>query len=660
MSEADLLRIACLDPFEGQQALDRIRHLLDSTEAGCRVFHNSFRDFVREELPDCQLLHLDREILAYLKDRPRTPAWFAHAFEYARAAQDHGFLVDASTASYVEDALAKGRPRDEILEALSLCLRAAVATQDPVATARIAELVGHTNTRLEYHMDRVQLQRTLLAIGDPEAALAAISREGRVYDTSEDTAAALVELAARGHSAFGKQLAVSFFEAMPAQLENAEHVRSVGELLAVYGEFPAVALARAIYDLERHVRLGIESPALQSTPDFELLGSILELMYRFGRYHLVRALRRLLFSMSDSESIREEWLVRTSALEAEYRPETAEHHLRQAGNLVRDASRRILLSGTAATVGCAPQFVAAFLGGETMLPSLDNDSAIYHSIQRDFRVFRAYVGALAYCDRDEELKALRDYLGGGQTWMAAYQLANTELASALIRSSHDGNSSGPTELLEPVDRLIDHRARDGERIYEVFWAIEEDLAEFVELAIDGYVAAGGDVDPLAHRLERLGESELISWHFGVGLAAADFGGETAALEAASKHPRLRESLGPLLRSLHDKVHQQTLDTWTRTDHLLKLAHTAASCGYESLAREWLLEGLRASGGYGNRKDMTLSLLIDAAEVANHVDPGSAPRYFADIADWNGWMKKVTDGKETKWFGHYLFDLVRLT
>ncbi len=657
VSEADLLMVAGLDPFEGQQALDRVRHLLDSTEAGCRVFHNSFRDFVREELPDDQLLHLDREILAYLKDRPQTPAWFAHAFEYATAAQDHGCLVNASTDSYVEDALAKGRPKEEIFEALSLGLKAAVATQDPVATARIAELIGHTNTRLEYHMDRVQLQRTLLAIGDPEAALAAISREGRVYDTSEDTAEALVELAARGHTAFGKQLAISFFEAMPAQLENVEHVRSVGELLAVYGEFPAKAIARSIYDLERHVRLGIESAVLQSTPDFELLGSVLELMYRFGRYHLVRVLRRLLFSMSDSESIREEWLVRTAALEAEYRPETAEHHLREAEKLVRDASRRILLSGTATSVGCEPQFVATLLGDETMLPSLDNDSAIYPSAQRNFRVFRAYVGALAYCGRGEELKVLHNYLGEGQTWMAAYQLANAELASALIRSSQDGEFYDPIELLKPVDRLIGHRARDGERIYEVFWAIEEDLAEFVELAIDGYVAVGGDVASLAHRLGRLGESELISRHFGVGLATADFGGETAALEAASKHPRLRESLGPLLRWLHDKVDQQTLDTWTRTDHLLKLAQTAASCGYESLAREWLLEGLRASGGYRNRKDMTLSLLIDAAEVANRIDPVSVRRRLADIADWNGWMKRVTDGKETKWFGHYLFDLV---
>ena len=657
ISEADLLTIARLDPFQGQQALDRVRHLLDSTEAGCRVFHNSFRDFVREELPDSQLQHLNREILAYLKDRQDTPAWFAHAFEYATAAKDHAFLVDASTASYVEDALAKGRPKDEILEALTLGLKAAVETQDAIATARIAELVGHTNTRLEHHMDRVQLQRTLLVIGDSEAALAAISREGRVYDTSEDTAAALIQLATRGHRAFGKQLAISFFKAMPNQLENVEHVRSVCELLAVYGEFPAETLARSIYDLERHVRLGIESPSLHSTPDFELLGSVLELMYRFGRYHLLRALRRLLFSMSDSESIREEWFVRTAALEAEYRPETVEHHLRQAEKLVREPSRRILLSGIAATVGCDPQFVAILLGDETMLPSLDNDSAIYHRAQRDFRIFRAYVGTLAYCGRDEELKALHDYLSGGQTWMATYQLANAELASTLIRSSRNGNFSVPAELLKPIDMLIEHRARDGERIYEVFWAIEEDLPGFVELAIDGYVAAGGDVDPLARRLGRLGESELVSWHFGVGLAAADFGGEAAALEAASKHLRLRESLGPLLHSLHDKVHQQTLDTWTRTDHLLKLAQTAASCGYETLAREWLPEGLRASGGYGNRKDMTLSLLIDTAEVANRVDPGAAPQRFADIADWNGWMKKVTDGKETKWFGHYLFDLV---
>lgn len=41
---SDLLGMVGLDAFEGEQPLKRIRHLLDVTGAGIRIFHNSFRD----------------------------------------------------------------------------------------------------------------------------------------------------------------------------------------------------------------------------------------------------------------------------------------------------------------------------------------------------------------------------------------------------------------------------------------------------------------------------------------------------------------------------------------------------------------------------------------------------------------------------------------
>ena len=98
-----------------------------------------------------------------------------------------------------------------------------------------------------------------------------------------------------------------------------------------------------------------------------------------------------------------------------------------------------------------------------------------------------------------------------------------------------------------------------------------------------------------------------------------------------------------------------LETQTRTHHLLQLAETAAVCGYKAMAHQWLLEGLRASDGYGYRKDITLSIFTDAVKLVNKIEPQKALERFADIADWNSWLPRVTDGKETQWFFHHLFD-----
>ena len=647
-----LLGMVGLDAFEGEQSLKCIRHLLDVTGAGIRIFHNSFREFVQAELTTNESRQLDIEILAYLDNRRGTPAWFAHAFEYAMAAQDYTYLVNTLSASYVEDAIAKGRPRNEIVGALRLGVEAAVDLTDPVATARIATLVSYTANRLQHHIDQRQLQRTLFALEDPDAALAAISHEGKVYDSSQTIAEALVGLAVQGHRTVGQELAKSFFDGLPRRLDTVDLISSVGELLAVYGKFPAKHLAHFIHDLRGHTGLSTQ----RDSSGVILLRTVLRRLYQFERWDLMRTLRRLLLAKPDGELWVEECLFQTALLEAEYRPETAKHHLRWAEQRVHDKSKRIRLAGVAARIRCNEQLVCALLAGAALLPSLQSDSVRCFSARDDFQEFRAYIEALTYCARDDELKALRDYLSDSPTWLATYYLANLDMVMARV-SLACGEVFDPVKLLLPLDRLINHQKYEGERIYEVFGAVRLDLPDFLREVIEGYVAAYGDIEQLLDRLRRWGDSELISVHYGIGLAVADYSNEMAALKEAAKYPHLQTALKPLLVALHDKIRRETLETETRTNHLLQLSETAAICGYKALANGWLLEGLRASNGYGYRKDITLSILIDAAKVVNQIDPNSAVLRFADIADWNSWMHRVTDGKETEWFAHHLFDAV---
>jgi hypothetical protein len=343
-----------------------------------------------------------------------------------------------------------------------------------------------------------------------------------------------------------------------------------------------------------------------------------------------------LLAQSEDQFWAEEWLFQIALLEAEYRPNAAAYHLQRADGQIQEQRKRIRLAGAAVGAQCDADLVKTLLGDAVLLPSLQNDAVRYFSAQDDFRVFRAYVTALTYCARDNELEALRTYLNTASTWFTIYYLANLDMVVARVRLAR-GQISNPAPLLLSFDNLIKHRKREDERIIEVFDAVRQDLPEFLQESIDGYMAAHGDVALLLERLRCWGESELISYHYGIGLAVADYRNEMAALKAAAKYPILQWALQPLLLALHEKIRHRTLETQTRTNHLLQLAETSAVCGYKAMAHQWLLEGLRASNGYGYHKDITLSILTDAVKVVNKIEPQKALERFADIADWNSWL-----------------------
>ena len=117
---SDLLSMAGMtDAFESELPFDRMKHLLQVSDLGCRVFHNSFRDFISTELSSDQLQQLDRSILSsYLDNRRSQLLWFMYAHRYAEAAKDCSYLIANYGQDYVSAAIRRGRPRNEIMEAL--------------------------------------------------------------------------------------------------------------------------------------------------------------------------------------------------------------------------------------------------------------------------------------------------------------------------------------------------------------------------------------------------------------------------------------------------------------------------------------------------------------------------------------------------------------
>lgn len=628
----DLAEMAGIDAFSGGRSLSRVEHLLQGLETAVRVYHDSFREFVLRQLDESQTNQINNEIFHYLKQQSDASRWCHYIFAYAKACGDYAFIRENLTNAYIEDAIARGRPETEIVNAICLGIEASTDYGDLALLARCLILLSHTRRRFESQIDQIQFRRTLLALRDVDSVLAAVSDLGAVRNTSAQTAKTLVGLAYAGYESSGEHLARDFLRKQPRHSDDREMIEKSRVLSAAYFEFPRWLLDAAFRD-----------PSALSA-------DVLRTLHHFGRHKVLRVIRRRRLLPKEG------WDHLSAVLEAEQRPETAEHHIRRASKTVHDQAKRLRLAGEAARIRCDRDLVKSLLGETILTPRLDNDSINHFNAEAHFQCFRAYLMAIKYCGRESELRALEDYLQAGDTWLSAYYLANLKLVEVCFRVPGDG-SPNPEAILEAIEILIHHKKRPTERIFEVFDAVRKDLPEFLEIVIRSYVDAGGEAKALLSTLARWGDSELISEHFGVGLCVADFDNEIAALREASQFPQIGLHLRSLLVTLHDKVLEETFETATRTGHLLKLAEISANCGLRELARQWIQEGICASNGYYYRKDITLYLLMDAVRIVNRVQPDLARQRIADIADWNTWMPAITDGKETKWFPQKLMDAV---
>ncbi len=84
----------------------------------------------------------------------------------------------------------------------------------------------------------------------------------------------------------------------------------------------------------------------------------------------------------------------------------------------------------------------------------------------------------------------------------------------------------------------------------------------------------------------------------------------------------------------------------RAAGFFRLAGLAAVLDDPGLADALFRRGTRALLGHGDRKDVQLRQLIDAAKLLAPIDPAGSSARLAAIGEWVEWVQDVTDGKET--------------
>lgn len=618
----DLLRIAGItDTFEGEALFNRMKHLMQTSDAGCRVFHNSFRDFIRTELSSDQLQHLDESILfSYLDGQRNQLLWFMYAHRYAETAKAYSYLMAHYEQNYISEAIRRGRPRSEIIEALQATARAAISERDLVATARTAALLSHTQERLEHYLDRAQLWRALLSMGEINDALAAFAQEREVYDLSTETARIIVQLAKRGEYEFGHTLAQDFLEKLPRRIEGGDYSVAVGELISVYSPRAAAILVRWIGE-EPEPETGLSYGRMDLGD--ALLPKALKNLYTFRRWHILRILRKLLPLQPGWKARKDRWLLETIKLETEFRPDTVVYQVRRFARQIQKQNERILLAGHVARNDLGVDIVEELLEGIILHPQLERESS-FSLRSQEFEVFRAYVAGLEYLGRYNELQVLENYLKTSNSSITAYY----RVCYALSTSKNQ-----PQKLLSALTHFAEHERRQGERVFEIQSAVTGDLYLFLKELVDRYLRSMGEINSLLESFRYASEGKTFSIPKIIGL------------QVLSTFPQVRGHLQELLTEIHSHIFNTEFGTQSRTDELLSVAELACQCGHFNLGRAWLQEAVLALRGYGYRKDPTVGRLIEALEEVSSVQPELLRQRVADIAEWNLLMPKVTeDGK----------------
>jgi tetratricopeptide (TPR) repeat protein len=646
---SDLLSMAEVnDAFEGETLINRMKHLMQVSDPGCRVFHNSFRDFIRTKLTPEQLQQLDERILfSYLDKQRNQLLWFMYAHRYAEAAKAYSYLMENYGQSYISEAIRRGRPRDEIIEALQATARAAISERNLVVTARTAALLSHTQERLEYYFDQTQLWRMSLLLTERKEALNLFREEydsfRKEYDISislrqEYTLKLLTTIAQKilyltklGEYNFCYKFAQDFLEKLPRQIERGDYTVAVGELISIYVPHAAVKLAQWIgEEPEPDTNLPYGRVDLGTA----LLPKALKNLYTFKRWDVLRTLRKLLPLQPGWEARRDRWLLETIKLETQFRPDTVGYHIRKAARHIQKQDERILLAGHVAQLDLGADIVEKLLEGIILHPELERESS-FSLISQEFELFRSYVAGLGYLGRYNELQVLDNFLKTSDSSIAAYYRVCYTVSTI---------KNQPENILSALTYFAEHERRQGERVFEIQDVVKGDLPSFLKELVNRYLIGRGEINLLLERFLYAFDGKTFSIPKILGL------------QVLSAFSEVRGYLQSLLIEIYNHVFNTEFTTESRTNELLSLAELATQCGHFNLGCAWLQEAVRALKGYGYRKDSTVGLLIEALEEISSLQPELLQQRVADIAEWNLLMPQVTeDGKGIRWFPISLYN-----
>lgn len=191
-----------------EDAYKIISHLLRNSDNRLVVFHSSFREFVISQLAKDWIREINVNIVDYLKSIEDSPRWYGYVFEYCFEISDYEYILNHVNADFVDRALLRFRPSQEIEDAFRWAIESAYKQQDIIQLSRLGPLKARTLERITHMLDRTLLAEVLIALGREQDVISfAYSAEADRWLVDKGTALSVLSaLAEKGKLQLGQKL----------------------------------------------------------------------------------------------------------------------------------------------------------------------------------------------------------------------------------------------------------------------------------------------------------------------------------------------------------------------------------------------------------------------------------------------------------------------
>jgi hypothetical protein len=637
-----------------QDCFQLVQHLLKQRDGLVEIFHNSFREFVLPKLDSSWIQTIYADITDHLKSREGSNLWFSYVFEYACMAKDSDYVIDKVNREFVDYALSRYRSDRDVKNAIYWAAESAKEKSDVLALSRLGALKSRTQERIEQHLDRNILSKTLLAMGKEEDVVRySYSLHQNQWLIDFTTALNLLkELPNQNKQEIGERLFAVFEESFHGtKLQDRSDLLNFAYCLGIYGN----SLARALEWLSSQIEL---QPDILETlqpyvPDYAPhLEAYLDAIVRYQpedcwiktksiessfsnqliRYLLIRSIARY----KDRSILKEEIEEYISLFHPTSNPELAFY---------------------AALAGLPSEEVANLLG-DVSLPPLDAPERFSRS-DPSLHNYRMIFFALGYGGKKESIEQIRNHLQTKESWWTSYLLYLTQTGECVGKHWAQKQVDWFGLAIDSINTLSQIKQGERERVIELLDLCRDELVESLFWLTKAVEESYPDrLKEWFEKLKSLQDSKIWTMHYGIGESIRDYTFELRIYERLSSIPKCHMHIIELLRICEEKFKKSTLlKGGSRSDHFLRLALIAARCGFKSNAEEWLQYGIKSTLVYGYHKDIALFHLIDIMEMLNKHEPDLAIERCADILGMVDWMPHLTDGRETRYLPQDIFEEV---
>jgi hypothetical protein len=630
-----------------------VKHLLKMRENLVEIFHNSFREFVLSELDKDWLHDINVSITNHLKSQEWSDLWFSYVFEYAYLAKDYNYIIETINRKFVDLALARYRPDRDIYNAINWAVEAAKDEPDLVALSRLGALKYRTKDRMEDHLDREILFKTLIALGRwKDVVRYSYSLHHNQWLIDFSTALSLLpELAEQRKREIGAKLFEIFISSFEdSKFEDRSDLFNYAYCLGIYSK----SLAQPMRWLSK---TKIKPDLSEIIPPYwpGYAPHLENFLIAVVRHYPVECWQKIkkVEKLFPNQLIRY-LLIRSIAF------------YENKNILKREIKEYIDLFKPKSNPELA--YFAAFSGLETGIvtkllkdfpsPTISAPEPIHHH-DTILQQYRKVFFALGYENNKNSIYHIKILLESKKSWWTSYLLYLLLAGQCVGRHWAGTTEDWFTRAKEAIGILVRIKQGEKERVIELL-----DLCR-AEMVISLFRLTESVTERSPNRLKEwfneiksLQDSKIWTIHYGVMESIRDFRFELNVYEKLSSIPECRVYIFDLLKLCESKVKDSTnVKGRDRCSHFLKLAFIAAICGCKEKSEEWLQYGVRSTLIYGYRKDTTLFQLIDVMEMLNKHEPAEAMNRCADILEMIDWMPHLTDGKETRHLPSTIFEQV---